>query len=424
LTTFPPPGGGGGGGGSGLNLTYEELMKEIGEVQRIIFDENSKENEIADANIRLEKLMADYEKTPEYLAQKEEKRMANDKLNKAALERVKVDFKGLAADALKRRLQDSPELKLIFMEPAAILKLHQNDYKQFALRGISYDELRAIRGALPTFKSNQTVQLGWIESIESKIEEQAAQGDKPKPPPKPKAAPASSAKKWKKNPTAGGGAGGDIFAEILARKKLAGGGGDDDDDGPPAPAAAADPSLRAPLATNAPPPPGMKKAAPPPAAGKPPPPPPAAGAPPPPPPGKAPPPPPPGNAPVAPPPPFVGLNSTPPPPPAAAKSFTNTRASVAVMDANGIKVAVDDLVNMVFSGTAESDVVNMCKIVGEQIKGLTGDYKELAPKARFFIMAIKEAMAARNGSAQEIAKAKQKLVVVVKSLKAALDEKN
>lgn len=58
---------------------------------------------------------------------------------------------------------------------------------------------------------------------------------------------------------------------------------------------------------------------------------------------------------------------------------------------------------MVFSGDAESDVVNMCKIVGEQIKGLTGDYKELAPKARFFIMAIKEAMGARNGSAQEVA---------------------
>lgn len=58
---------------------------------------------------------------------------------------------------------------------------------------------------------------------------------------------------------------------------------------------------------------------------------------------------------------------------------------------------------MVFSGDAESDVVNMCKIVGEQIKGLTGEYKELAPKARFFIMAIKEAMSARNGSAQEIA---------------------
>ena len=68
-------------------MSYEELMKEIGETQRIIFDENSKENEIADANIRLEKLMADYEKTPEYMAQKEEKRQANDKLNKAALEK-------------------------------------------------------------------------------------------------------------------------------------------------------------------------------------------------------------------------------------------------------------------------------------------------------------------------------------------------
>lgn len=36
------------------------------------------------------------------------------------------------------------------------------------------------------------MQLGWIESLESKIEEQAAVADKPKPPPKPK--PAASAK--------------------------------------------------------------------------------------------------------------------------------------------------------------------------------------------------------------------------------------
>ena len=58
---------------------------------------------------------------------------------------------------------------------------------------------------------------------------------------------------------------------------------------------------------------------------------------------------------------------------------------------------------MVFSGEPEADVVSMCRVVGEQIKGLTGDYKELAPKARFFIMAIKDAMSARTGSAQEVA---------------------
>ncbi len=41
-----------GGGGGGSDMSYEELMKEIGEVQKIIFDENSKENEVADANIK------------------------------------------------------------------------------------------------------------------------------------------------------------------------------------------------------------------------------------------------------------------------------------------------------------------------------------------------------------------------------------
>jgi hypothetical protein len=403
-------GGGGGGGGGGTGLSYDELVKEIAEAQRIIFDENSKENEIADANIRLEKLMADYEKTPEYMAQKEEKRQANEKLNKAALEKVKGELKALSADALKRRLTDSPELKLIFMETNAILKLHQNDFKQYALRGLSYEELRGLRGCLPIFKSNQTVQLGWVDSLESKIEEMAASANKPKPPPKPKAT--SSTKKWKKAPAAGGKAGGDIFSEILARKKASGGG--DDDDEPSKPSAASS-APAAPMATNAPPPPMMKKMPPLPPPGPP------ANA--------APPPPPPPGAPVPPPPPFAGLNNAPPPPPAPAKSFTSgsgggARTSVAAMDANQIKTAVDDLVNMVFSGEAESEVVGMCRIVGEQIKGLTGDYKELAPKARFFIMAIKEAMSARAGSAQEIAKAKQKLLVVVKSLKAALDEPN
>lgn len=44
---------------------------------------------------------------------------------------------------------------------------------------------------MPIFKTAQTVQLGWIESLESKIEEQALVADKPKPPPKPKAAPSA-----------------------------------------------------------------------------------------------------------------------------------------------------------------------------------------------------------------------------------------
>lgn len=54
---------------------------------------------------------------------------------------VKVALRSLSADDYKRRITDSPELKLISMDPNAIMKLHQNDYKQYALRGLSYDEV-------------------------------------------------------------------------------------------------------------------------------------------------------------------------------------------------------------------------------------------------------------------------------------------
>jgi len=83
---------------------------------------------------------------------------------------------------------------------------------------------------------------------------------------------------------------------------------------------------------------------------------------------------------------------------------------------------VDSLVNMVNSGAAEGEVVTKCKVLSEQIKVLAGDHKELAPKARFLIMAVKEAMVARNGSSKESAHARQKLVVVVNSFKRALNE--
>jgi len=82
---------------------------------------------------------------------------------------------------------------------------------------------------------------------------------------------------------------------------------------------------------------------------------------------------------------------------------------------------VDELVSMVTSGGSEVDVVSKCKSLSEQIKLVAGDHKELAPKARFLIMAVKEAMQSRNGTANEVAHATQKLKVVVNSFKRALD---
>lgn len=87
-----------------------------------------------------------------------------------------------------------------------------------------------------------------------------------------------------------------------------------------------------------------------------------------------------------------------------------------------VKAEVDALVNIVFSGGSETEVVTKCKVLSEQIKMLAGEHRELAPKTRFLIMAVKEAMVSRNGTPSESAHAKQKLVVVVNSFKRALSE--
>lgn len=62
-------------------------MTQIQEQQRIIFSEDSSPADVAAANIQLEKLMSEYEKCPEVLAMKEEKRRNNERLNNAALEK-------------------------------------------------------------------------------------------------------------------------------------------------------------------------------------------------------------------------------------------------------------------------------------------------------------------------------------------------
>lgn len=429
--------GGGGGGHGEPTMSAEELMKEIQEAQRIIFDDKSTEKQIAEANINLEKLMQQYEQTPECRAAKEEKRAANEKLNKAATERVRTALKAMSPDQIKQRLTDNPELKLILMEPQAILKLHQNDFKMFAIRGLTSEELRALRGALPTFRRDQQVQLGWVESIESKIEELAANANNP-PPPKP--VQKKPAKKLNPKKAAVGAGSGDIFAQILARGKKAGGdGGDSGSSAPAAPAAPnvalsgsapppppmakgprpplpppGPPAGSAPIASNAPPPPGMAKTPlPPPGPAK----------------GPLPSPGPAAKAQLPPPGPAKPSAPTPPPPSKAPeeKSFIgNARASRMLQPLQNmptedeVKNEVDSLVNLVFQGGTESEVVAKCKIVSEQIKVLAGEHKELAPKARFLIMAVKEAMVSRNGAAAEAAHARQKLLVVVNSFKRAL----
>lgn len=102
------------GAGASNGKTADQLKKEIEELQKIIFDPKSSEKEVSDANIkyvesegfsssscnltlfafRLEKVMQEFENTPEFRAevmkQKEERRKRNEPLNKAALEKMKV----------------------------------------------------------------------------------------------------------------------------------------------------------------------------------------------------------------------------------------------------------------------------------------------------------------------------------------------
>lgn len=49
------------------------------------------------------------------------------------------------------------------MDQEAILKMHQNDFKNFTLRQLDLEELRAVRGALPNFRRDQRIQLDWMD---------------------------------------------------------------------------------------------------------------------------------------------------------------------------------------------------------------------------------------------------------------------
>jgi len=210
------------GSSSGSIRDAETLKAEIAELQGIIFNEKSSEKEIAEANVKLEKAIQEYEQTSEYKDAKEKKQREQDALNKDALEKVRSDMQKLSPEAFKQRLLENNALKLLAMNPDLILKLHQNDFKNFMLSNLSVLELRALRGCLPNFRPDQTIQRGFVESLEYKIEEKAANQNKPAPPPpiKPKAAVALKPKMTKASKRKSVAAvSGDLMAEIRARAK-------------------------------------------------------------------------------------------------------------------------------------------------------------------------------------------------------------
>eukprot|EP00026_Physarum_polycephalum_P001318 Phypoly_transcript_01319.p1 GENE.Phypoly_transcript_01319~~Phypoly_transcript_01319.p1 ORF type:complete len:993 (+),score=250.77 Phypoly_transcript_01319:209-3187(+) len=214
---------------------YEDIKKELEEFQKIIVDETGKftEREKEEANIKYEKVFTELSQTKQYKAevaqQLEEKRRANEPLNKASLEKLlKVyNAENLQKDpSLRDKVLKNPELSLIGLDPKAILAKHQNDFGQYLLRLTEIDELRAIRASLPKFRPDQKRQIEWVEILEAKIETVAKAPPKKPAPPKP-----PSAKSWKpKPPTKKDAPPTDMFAELLAKRKKFG--GDDADDTP------------------------------------------------------------------------------------------------------------------------------------------------------------------------------------------------
>jgi len=128
---------------------------------------------------------------------------------------------------IRDKVSKNPELSLITMDSKAILSKHQNDFSQYMLRNLTIDELRAIRGVLPKFRNDQRRQLDWVETLESKIDQES---NAPKKAPSPPKAPAKLFKP-KAAPKAGAPPG-DMFAELLAKRKKLGTDGEPDLDSP------------------------------------------------------------------------------------------------------------------------------------------------------------------------------------------------
>lgn len=207
-----------------------ELKKEIEECQRILMEGKATDQEIEAANIRLEKALDAYEKTSEFqqeqAAKRREKEEREAPKNKAALQKMKGIY---TLNALKTnpelldKVRKYPELRLIMMDGESIMKKHENDFKMFVLSGLPMDELRAIRGSLPKFRTDQKVQVQFVDNLDTKIDEMEvsralltfpqSNASKPKPAKK------GPTKKLnlRAQPKAGGGAQ-DMLAELMAKR--------------------------------------------------------------------------------------------------------------------------------------------------------------------------------------------------------------
>eukprot|EP01121_Diplochlamys_sp_Union-15-3_P019159 TRINITY_DN7154_c0_g1_i1.p1 TRINITY_DN7154_c0_g1~~TRINITY_DN7154_c0_g1_i1.p1 ORF type:complete len:133 (-),score=32.90 TRINITY_DN7154_c0_g1_i1:3-401(-) len=116
-------------------------------------------------------------------------------------------------DAFKARAKKSPELLLILLPKETILKRHESDFKTYGLT-LKEKELRALRHAMPKFRSDQKVQSAFLDSIENKIRELAKSAEAPPKPPVQK----KTAKKWQPKKSTGGKGASSFLDELKKRK--------------------------------------------------------------------------------------------------------------------------------------------------------------------------------------------------------------
>jgi hypothetical protein len=361
-------------GGGGMSMkSGKELKEEIEELQKILMDGNKSEKEIEEANIKLEKALDAYEKTPECLMEiqkrKEEWVKKNEPLNKAAFQKMSqvYNLSSLKNDPKTLdRVKKYPELRLLMMNQDTILKKHESDFKTFVLNGLSEDELRAIRSVLPKFRNDQKAQVTFLDSLDTKIEEASKAAAQPKPQVK------KSGKKFVAKKVTGNAAPGDLFAEMLAKKS--GGGG--------------------------------LKAAPPPSKSSP-----AAA---------------PQSFPPLPPPGAGGFPPLPPPGPAApsAPSAPRGPSAEAKSDFGALKNSLDALLNAVMNGS-EKDIAAQTRNTVTDLKKLAASVKTYKPDdsqkleqmASLVVIGVKEALAAKKTNEMEFVQAQSKLARINEKVK-------
>jgi len=207
--------------GGGMSMRgYEELKKELEELQKVIFDDSTSEKDKAAANIKLEKVMRDIERTSEFQEeqrkQKEAWKKENEPKNKSAYERVfsqlKREYQSGSA-AFREKMEKKSELALVLISPDDIKQKHESDFRNYVL-DLSEAELRAIFHNLPTFRPDQETQKRFVETLRNKID-QCSKGGPPPPP-----AVKRTGKKWKpKKAPSGGGGGGGFLGELLQKTR-------------------------------------------------------------------------------------------------------------------------------------------------------------------------------------------------------------